>query len=46
MLPVAVLLLVLLSCAGVLQVEMVKDADAQRQVCKDLIAEAVSRNNK
>jgi hypothetical protein len=29
-----------------LQVEMVKDADAQRQVCKDMVAEAVGRNNK
>lgn len=28
------------------QVKMVKDADAQRQVCKDMVAEAVSRNNK
>lgn len=28
------------------KVEMVKDADAQRQVCKDMVAEAVSRNNK
>lgn len=29
-----------------LQVEMVKDADAQRQVCKDTVAEAIGRNNK
>lgn len=28
------------------QVEMVKDADAQRQVCKDMVGEAVGRNNK
>lgn len=30
----------------VVQVEMVKDADAQRQVCKDTVAEAIGRNNK
>lgn len=28
------------------QVEMSKDAEAQRQVCKNLVAEAITRNSK
>jgi hypothetical protein len=29
-----------------MQVEMSKDAEAQRQVCVNLVGEAISRNNK
>jgi hypothetical protein len=37
------LLLVMLAA---IQVEMSKDAEAQRQVCISLVGEAISRNNK